>query len=610
MNKQKLLDWARYYTGKGISVIPIKSKDKTPAIPSWKEYQNRLPTDEELIKWFGNSSKNNIGIVTGRISGIVAVDLDNQRAVEFAKANNFPESPLSKTGKGFHLIYRYKEGIRNFQKRDDLPDIDLRGEGGYILVEPSIHPSGHQYQWVKGKGLDDVPIAEIPEIILAKNPQDKTPLRELYRGVEQGLRNDSLTRIIGSLVNDDLTFSECLEFACLWNQKNNPPLPEKEIERTVKSIFEKHREKQHFETPKDLLSSLLKWNEIATLNVQTEYLLQNLIPKGSITLLFGRGGIGKTSLSLQIARAIAEGVPFGGLQTIKTSVYFIDFENPLSILKERVEKIGQADNLWVWHISNNPMPPRLDSLQWELYKKLPPGLLIFDTLRASHLSDENNSQDMAIVISRLKELREMGFTILLLHHTPKGNEGIYKGSTALLDLVDHCLGLEELKKGDESIEFDAENIYRLGVRIKTRYEPHYIFLKFNPDIKGFEVAKDPDYEVIEAIHELLKDKNELNTNQVYELVKKELDIKSKAQVLKLLKKGEGKYWNTEKRGRAVFYSPIVQPIYSQTLRPINENGLISVKKNNQQSLDNPIKSNSPEGIQTNEPIFVDTEVEL
>jgi RecA-family ATPase len=326
-------------------------------------------------------------------------------------------------------------------------------------------------------------------------------------------------------------------------------------------------------------------------------------------LLFGRGGIGKTSLSLQIARVIANGLPFDTLRTIKTPVYYVDFENPLSVLKERVEKIGQSDNLYVWHISNNPMPPRLDNSQWELYRQLPAGLLIFDTLRAAHLSDENNSKDMTIVVSRLKELREMGFTILLLHHTPKGNEGIYKGSTALLDLVDHCLGLEGLK-GDDTVEFDEDNLYRLGTRIKTRYEPHHLFLKFNPDIKGFEVAKDPDIEVIEAIYELIADKDKLNTNQVYELVKKELDMKSKAQVLKLLKKGVGKFWDTEKRGRAVFYSPIVQPIYSQTIGLINDNGLTTEQNNYQQPLDNSIESNSPDSVQTNEPIFIDTEVEL
>lgn len=326
-------------------------------------------------------------------------------------------------------------------------------------------------------------------------------------------------------------------------------------------------------------------------------------------MLFGRGGIGKTSLSLQVARAIAEGIPFGDLQTIKTPVYFIDFENPLSILKERVEKIGQADNLYVWHLSNETQPPKLDSKEWELYKQLPPGLLIFDTLRASHLSDENNSQDMAIVISRLKELREKGFTILLLHHTPKGNENIYKGSTALLDLADHVLGLEGLK-GDDTVEFDRDNIYRLGARIKTRYEPHHIFLKFNPEIKGFEIAKDPDYEKIEAIHELLTDRDELNTNQVFKLVKEELDIKSKAQVIGLLKKGEGKYWDTEKRGRAVYYRSKSPDYISETIRPINENGLTSQQNNYQQHLDNSVKSNSPEDTQTNEPIYIDTEVEL
>src|SRR3989304_2128007 len=240
----------------------------------------------------------------------------------------------------------------------------------------------------------------------------------------------------------------------------------------------------------------------------------------------------------------------------QSNILYPLLENPLSVLKQRVENIGQSDNLYVWHISNTLQPPRLDTKDWELYRQLPPGLLIFDTLRASHLSDENNSQDMAVVIGRLKELREAGFTILLLQHTPKGNEGIYKGSTALLDLVDHVLSIESVKDADgEPIEFDKDNLYRLGVRIKTRYEPHHVFLKFNPGIKGFEFAKDPDIEIMEAINELLANKEGLNTNQIYEMVKKELDIKSKGQVLKLLKKGEGVYWNVEARGRANIYSP-------------------------------------------------------
>lgn len=353
------------------------------------------------------------------------------------------------------------------------------------------------------------------------------------------------------------------------------------------------------EEPKSLLSSLLRWNDILSLDIQTEYLLEKLIPKGGITLLFGRGGIGKTSLSMQIAHAVAEGLPFGELQTIKMPVFFIDFENPLSILKERVEKIGKSDNLYVWHISNETQPPRLDSNDWQLYKKLPPGLLIVDTLRASHLSDENDSKPMALLMTRLKELREMGFTILLLHHTPKGNENIYKGSTALLDLIDHVLSIEGVKDFEgESIEFDKENLYRLGVRIKTRYEPYHIFLRFNPDIKGFEIAKDPDLEKMKDIQEILiQSQKTPNQTEFRKMIRDELDYPDR-EARRLIKKGEDIYWQKElkkegKDHRAFCYVQMSaiymsdkpsQQMSVQVKTPLGSD--ITIPENQTQSLDN------------------------
>ena len=561
------LDYARWYLSKGFSIIPVRPSDKNPAIDSWKIFQEHKPTEDNLKIWFGNGSQNNLGIVTGKNSGIAVVDLDSKEAVEFAKNNHFPQTPLVKTGKkeGYHLYCLYKQGSRNFQKRDNLPGIDLRSEGGYVVAPPSIHPSGAQYQWVKGKSLDDLPLAELPEIILVKSPEEKTPLRELYQGVPEGQRNDTLARLTGSWVNDGLTLNECFENAHLWNSKNPLPLLQKEIETTVRSIFEKHhRDKRGADSeqtdkqPSCLLDSLLKWNDILNLDVSIEYILEKLIPKNSITLLFGRGGIGKTSLCMQIARAIASGTPFDTLQTIQAPVYYIDFENPLAVLKDRVEKIGQSENLYVWHISNEIQPPKLDSTGWELYKQLPPGLLTIDTLRASHLSDENDSKPMSAIMGRLKELREIGFTILLLHHTPKGNENTFKGSTALLDLCDHVLGLEEVKDFDgESIEFDCQNLYKLGTRIKTRYEPYSIYLTFNPEIKGFNVAVDPNIEKMEGIHEILRQSPEpLKQKELRERIKNDMDLSDK-EVWRLLKKGTGLYWNIEKGSKnATLYIPL------------------------------------------------------
>jgi len=235
-----LLESALKYASLGFSVIPLITRGKKPAIKSWTEYQKRHATSNELEEWFGNGSKNNIGIVTGEISNIDVIDLDSQDAVQYAEDHNFPTTPSVKTGKGFHYYYKHKDGVRNFQKRDDLPGIDLRGEGGYVVAPPSIHASGQQYQWVDGKGIDDMPYGVLPDIVMAKTPQDKKPLKEIYKGSDEGSRNNDLTRLVGSWVSKGLTFEECFESACIWNDKNNSQLPEQEIATVIRSVLKRH----------------------------------------------------------------------------------------------------------------------------------------------------------------------------------------------------------------------------------------------------------------------------------------------------------------------------------------------------------------------------------
>lgn len=162
MNDKSILDFAIYYVEeKNFSVIPLIGKipdasvlpketnEKGELKATWKPFQKRKPTRAEIEKWFSSGNRN-IGIVTGSISGIAVVDLDGAEAIQLAKDLELPDTPVVKTARGYHLYYRYRPGIRNFQKRDDLPGIDLRGDGGYVVAPPSIHTSGVQYAWVKG----------------------------------------------------------------------------------------------------------------------------------------------------------------------------------------------------------------------------------------------------------------------------------------------------------------------------------------------------------------------------------------------------------------------------------------------------------------------------
>ena len=103
--------YALYYKSKGFSVIPLKPRNKIRAIKSWKPYQTIYATDEELEIWFGNGAENNIGIVTGEISGIAVVDLDSAKAIESVSDYNIVDAPTVITGEGMHIYCKMKPGI-------------------------------------------------------------------------------------------------------------------------------------------------------------------------------------------------------------------------------------------------------------------------------------------------------------------------------------------------------------------------------------------------------------------------------------------------------------------------------------------------------------------
>jgi len=141
----------------GVSAIPIKSRDKLPAIFSWKQFQERKPTDQELHEFFDPGDKN-IAIVCGKISGgLVVVDFDDLETMNFlieGGINKFLEKTLVvKTRKGYHAYFRVPENLLQNRRFDNLK-IDIKGEGGYVVAPPSIHKEGSRYQFLNDKEIE------------------------------------------------------------------------------------------------------------------------------------------------------------------------------------------------------------------------------------------------------------------------------------------------------------------------------------------------------------------------------------------------------------------------------------------------------------------------
>ena len=129
--------------------------------------------------------------------------------------------------------------------------------------------------------------------------------------------------------------------------------------------------------------------EIRAMNIQVEWLIDGIVPKKAITLKFGRGGIGKTTLAMQLGNAVSCGKPFLGRATKQVPVIYVDFENPLAILSERLKTIG-GDDILFWTTSDNPASlDKQSNVYFDLLKQHPDALFIFDILRSAQGGDEN-----------------------------------------------------------------------------------------------------------------------------------------------------------------------------------------------------------------------------
>ena len=127
--------------------------------------------DEAAIKtWWSRWPWANVGIATGEGSGIVVVDVDLPKAhpslaLLLDGGCSFPRTLTGLTGGGgVHLMFeRGDVSLRNSTSRlpgvaVDLPGIDLRADGGYVVAPPSLHRSGERYQWLE----PGAPLAPLP----------------------------------------------------------------------------------------------------------------------------------------------------------------------------------------------------------------------------------------------------------------------------------------------------------------------------------------------------------------------------------------------------------------------------------------------------------------
>ena len=206
-------------------------------------------TRQEIIKgWWTKWPGSNIGVATGRDSGLVVLDIDPRNGgndslykleKEFGRLSDTVESQTG--GGGRHFLFKYPN--RHIPCKGTIrPGLDLKAEGGYIIAPPSRHASGKLYRWELSSCPDDVELAPLSEWLLQiimksqGNGQPGTSQQGAQQ-IPRGQRNNHLTSLAGSMRRRVMTEPEIAGALLQVNaERCVPPLDDEEVMSIARSV--------------------------------------------------------------------------------------------------------------------------------------------------------------------------------------------------------------------------------------------------------------------------------------------------------------------------------------------------------------------------------------
>jgi len=238
----------------GLTPIPVGGEDGKKPLVKWP--RRRLAPDSPAIKqWKENFADANVGILT-KPSNVAVIDVDDPGLLPIME-ERFGVTPLitrTPSGGG-HLWYQAQgESSRNLRRSEGLP-VDVKaggaGQGGFVVVPPSIRPSGphagRPYRFERGSWDD---LTRLPTMRAGSLPslqskeRSKGSVGEPFsvdanaRATGVGSRNDTLFRFLLRNANRCADFDALLGVAIEHNSTFDSPLPETEVVRTAKSAWQ------------------------------------------------------------------------------------------------------------------------------------------------------------------------------------------------------------------------------------------------------------------------------------------------------------------------------------------------------------------------------------
>lgn len=208
----RLLPAALWYARRGWRVFPVVPRKKLPLIKGWPQLAT---TDlRQIERWWHQEPAANVGMACGAGSGVYVLDIDQhgvdgEAALERLEQHlgDLPPTVAQRTGSGGRqLLFAWPNGHEMRNKAGSRPPrhggrefrlppgIDTRGEGGFVVVPPSIHPCGDAYRWAAGPHERE--LAPLPERwIAALERRPMITIEVPVRPFQNAQDDDAIARI-------------------------------------------------------------------------------------------------------------------------------------------------------------------------------------------------------------------------------------------------------------------------------------------------------------------------------------------------------------------------------------------------------------------------------
>jgi AAA domain len=334
--------------------------------------------------------------------------------------------------------------------------------------------------------------------------------------------------------------------------------------------------------------AILTWDEIpdvlALAAPKADWLVEGLLPAASVTLLAGEPGSYKTWLALALLRGVDGGGTFLGRRCAESAVLYLDRENPLRVVQERLAVLGisapQRSRIWGGWLADAP-PAIGDARLLEIARQRRP-LMVFDSLIRFHDADENSATEMALVMGGLRALAHAGATVVALHHKPKSEGSLYRGSSDIAGGVDTAIAVSRDRgpngaPGSSALSLGgrARGADLLRVEcFKSRFAEEFT-LTLRPDLSAsgdFAVTSSPQADAEQADIDRLAEVISQNPGQPRDKIIRDSGV-PQHRARTIIERFTGKLWFWQQGAHnAKLFFPADYPRSGLPLNPEDENG--------------------------------------